>query len=158
MNFLFFKRGISLVELMVAAFILILAMLPLWGLLGSSHERVARTSDEILAGQMALEVAEQLEQTGFLPETGEVSPDADGKLLLTRGSRTLTCLISPFDPYFEPKFAFSSEIVGSPSIESPTRGYVVHIDLSFKTKVDPGSGDSASRKEFSLSCFVVTEQ
>lgn len=46
---------------MIAAVILVLAMIPLWGLMGSSHKQAMTSADELRVAQLASEVLEQIE-------------------------------------------------------------------------------------------------
>eukprot|EP01156_Anaeramoeba_ignava_P015054 Anaeramoba_ignava/a611396_6.p2 GENE.a611396_6~~a611396_6.p2 ORF type:complete len:152 (-),score=8.00 a611396_6:960-1415(-) len=62
------RKGISLLEIIVATCILVAAMVPLWGLLGSSHKQVTVSADEIKASQIALEILEQIENSGWKPD------------------------------------------------------------------------------------------
>ena len=56
------NRGLSLVEIMVGLAILLVAMVPIWGLMGSSHQQVMRSADEIKVSELAIELLEQLQR------------------------------------------------------------------------------------------------
>ena len=64
------NSGMSLVEILVACGILIGAMLPLWGLMGTSHKQASMSMDELRASQVAVEIIEQIENIGW---TGNVN-------------------------------------------------------------------------------------
>ncbi len=55
------RKALSLVEILVSAFILIFAMLPLWGLMSTSHEETTKSADELKACQLVAEVMDQIE-------------------------------------------------------------------------------------------------
>ncbi len=81
------RKGVSLLEILFASGIMVAAMVPLWGLMGSSHKQVTLSADEIRASQIAAEILEQIENSGWQPEVGEISfaPVSEGKISLAAG-------------------------------------------------------------------------
>ena len=68
------KKGMSLVEILIAVSLLTATMMPLWGVMSSSHQQVLRSAEEVKASQLAVEVLEQLEILGridCLPDNNE---------------------------------------------------------------------------------------
>lgn len=59
--------GITLVEVLIAAVLLAFTMIPLWGLMGSSHKQAMTSADELRLAQIATEILEQYE-AGVLTE------------------------------------------------------------------------------------------
>lgn len=80
------NRGFSLVEVVVAASILVAAMIPLWGLLGSSHRQVTVSTDEIKVSEIATSIIEQIENSDVFPDNGTVtfSPKSDATIVLSK--------------------------------------------------------------------------
>ena len=62
------RSGVTLVEVIIASVILVVAMIPLWGLMGSTHKQVMSSSDELRLAQIASELLEQVE-AGIVTDT-----------------------------------------------------------------------------------------
>ena len=69
------NNGVTLVEVIVASVILVIAMIPLWGLMGSSHKQAMSSSDELRLAQIASEILEQIEAGKNIPTEGELFPN-----------------------------------------------------------------------------------
>lgn len=112
------RQGLSLVEILIAAAILLAAMVPLWGLMGSSHQQVMRSADEIKASQLAIEILEQLENNFHLGELpSEDSPKEynlnSGGVVTISDTSPSTVKIGTFDSYFMPKLFIETTSIKS---------------------------------------------
>lgn len=135
------KQGLSLVEILIAAAILLVAMVPLWGLMGSSHQQVMRSADEIRASQIAVEILEQLENN-FSPRElpPEDSPkeynlNSGGVVTISDSSPTVV-KIGHFDSYFMPKLFIETTSMKSSAEgrEDQEIGRLVTVMLKYKSK------------------------
>ena len=101
------KRGISLVEILIASAVFLAAVIPLWGLMGSSHQQVVRSADEIKASQLTVEILEQIENSQnieFLPEDDtekEFVLESGGEISIG-GETPVVFKVGDFEEYMEP--------------------------------------------------------
>lgn len=133
------KRGISLVEILIASAVFLAAVIPLWGLMGSSHQQVIRSFDEIKASQLTIEILEQLENSQnikCLPEDDvqkEFTLVSGGELSL--GDETPVALkVGTFDEYMVPTLVLSAYSIKDGFIEEIVIGRVVTLVLNYKSK------------------------
>ena len=133
------KRGISLVEILIASAVFLAAIIPLWGLMGSSHQQVIRSFDEIKASQLTIEILEQLENSQnikCLPEDDvqkEFTLVSGGELSL--GDETPVALkVGTFDEYMAPTLILSAYSIKDGFIEEIVIGRVVTLVLNYKSK------------------------
>ena len=133
------KRGISLVEILIASAVFLAAVIPLWGLMGSSHQQVIRSFDEIKASQLTIEILEQLENSQnikCLPEDDvqkEFTLVSGGELSL--GDETPVALkVGTFDEYMVPTLVLSAYSIKDGFIEELVIGRVVTLVLNYKSK------------------------
>ena len=134
------KRGLSLVEILIAAAILLAAMIPLWGLMGTSHKQVIRSADEVKASQLAVEILEQLENSHNLEclpkdESNEYSFNSEG-VATVGGAAGITLHFGKFDEYLMPKFVLSSSPVYNKARgdESEEIGRIVSVTIIYNSK------------------------
>lgn len=142
------RKGISLLEIVIASSIMIAAMVPLWGLLGSSHRQVTLSADEIRASQIAVEILEQVENLGFAPENGEFSftPVSGGKNSLGN-TRKFDLNFGEFPEYLDLKAVLD---VSRFPLTGPETGKIIKLNLKYKTKEKVG----IEEKSFSLATFI----
>ena len=133
------KRGISLVEILIASAVFLASVIPLWGLMGSSHQQVMRSADEIKASQITIEILEQLENSQnikCLPEEGdgkEFNLESGGELTL--GSEPPVVLkVGTFDEYMAPKLLISSFAIKDGYMDEVVIGRVVDLIMEYKSK------------------------
>ena len=72
------KLGMSLVEILIAVVIFVSAIIPIWGLMSSSHQQVVRSADEIKISQITVEILEQIENYANAETLLEKLNDSDG--------------------------------------------------------------------------------
>lgn len=141
-------RGMSLLEILIAAGIMIAAMVPLWGLMGSSHKQVTVSADEVRASQLANEILEQIECLGWFPEHGQVSFDPVKNARIKVGSNPkLELEFGEFPDYLEPRVVL--EIEKYPASGSFS-GRIIRCRLDYKPKDAVGK----SVKTFFSTTFV----
>lgn len=142
------SRGISLLEILVASGILVTAMVPLWGLMGSSHKQVTLSADEIKVSQLAVEILEQIENSHWWPEIGEKSfePLSNGKISLGTTSK-LDLQIGSYPAYLDLKATVKIEKY--PATGDDT-GKIIRLLLKYKTKEKVGT----PVKDYELSTFL----
>lgn len=130
------KRGFSLVEILIGIIILVISTLPLWGLMGSTHQQVIKSSDELNISQLTVEILEQLEYyyspidfpgDGF--EKKDISLNVGEEITLVDGKRKLK--IGHFDTYLEPKLS-----INIPSLSNAEKkiGCIVSLVMKYKNK------------------------
>ncbi len=141
-------RGISLLEILVASGILVAAMVPLWGLMGSSHKQVTLSADEIKASQLAVEMLEQIENSQWWPENGDISfdPVSEGKVSLGTTSK-INLQIGSFPAYFDLKATMKIDKYPAAGAET---GKIVRLILQYKTKEKVGT----PVKDYELSTYL----
>ena len=132
------RRAVSLVEILIASAIFLAAVVPLWGLMSSSHQQVLRSADEIKASQLTIEILEQIENSqniNCLPDENNVkefSLQSGDKIILGTGSLELK--VGTFEEYLKPQLTiFSTSEVDSLNDEREI-GRVVHLVMSYKSK------------------------
>ncbi len=135
------KCGLSLVEILIATGIFLIAMIPIWGLMGSSHQQVMRSSDEIKASQLTVEVLEQMENNlslSILPGDGEetdwINLNSEGGLTLGKDSNKKTIKIGSFDSYFLPQLKISCESVMNWFSDEKEVGRIVTLTMKYRSK------------------------
>ncbi len=141
-------RGISLLEILVASCILVAAMVPLWGLMGSSHKQVTLSADEIKTSQLAVEMLEQIENSQWWPEIGDIgfAPISEGKITLGTTSK-INLQIGSFPAYLDLKATL--KIDRYPAAGGET-GRIVRLILQYKTKEKVGT----PVKDYELSTYL----
>lgn len=142
------RKGISLLEVLIASSIMVAAMVPLWGLLGSSHRQVTLSADEIRASQLAVEVLEQIENSAIMPENGEYSfTPLSGAVSKVGNTRKIDLRIGEFPDYFDMKAVL--DISRFPATGNEI-GKTVKLLLKYKSKEKVGSEE----KTYELATFV----
>ncbi|MBU1107058.1 MAG: hypothetical protein KKB51_10350 [Candidatus Riflebacteria bacterium] len=141
------RRGMSLLEILIASGIMIAAMVPLWGLMGSSHKQVTLSADEIRVSQLAVEILEQIENKAWLPLDGDYAIVPLSGELLSIDSK-VKVQIGSFPEYL----ALGGKINVSrfPAGTSTEIGKVIRLILNYKSKEQIGKED----KIYELSTFV----
>jgi hypothetical protein len=142
------SRGISLLEILVASGIMVAAMVPLWNLMGSSHKQVTLSADEIKASQLTVEILEQIENSGWWPENGEIgfTPVSEGKITLGNTSK-LEVSIGNFPEYLDLKGTM--KIARHPPAGEEA-GKIVRLIMNYKTREKVGNLE----KTYELSTFI----
>jgi len=142
------RRGISLLEVVIASSIMIAAMVPLWGLLGSSHRQVTLSSDEIRVSQIAVEVLEQIENLGFAPDNGEFSfTPLSGNKISVGGAKKIDLMFGEFPEYLDLKAVL--DVKKFPATGNET-GKIARLSLKYKTKEAVG----VEEKSLTLAAFI----
>ncbi|MBQ2592942.1 MAG: hypothetical protein II567_06645 [Candidatus Riflebacteria bacterium] len=133
------KRGMSLVEILIASAVFLAAVIPLWGLMGSSHQQVTRSADEIKASQLTVEILEQLENSQnikCLPEDNtekEYKLESGGEISL--GSEPPVVLkVGTFDEYMSPNLVISAKTIDDGYNNQYVIGCVVTLEMNYKSK------------------------
>lgn len=141
-------RGISLLEILVASSIMVAAMVPLWNLMGSSHKQVTLSADEIKTSQLAVEILEQIENSNWWPENGEIgfSPVSEGRIVLGTTAK-LEVSIGSFPEYLDLKGTLA--IARHPPTGNEV-GKIVRLILNYKTREKVGNPE----KTYELSTFL----
>ncbi len=131
------KKAITLVEILIATAILLSAIIPIWGLIGSSNQQVMKSYDEIKASQITMEILEQIENYCYadsLPydENGkDYSLGSNGTIKISDNSPIIQ--VGSFEDYFRPKL----NIVARPLYignEDKPFGSLVSLTFNGKTK------------------------
>lgn len=142
------KCGFSLIEILIASGIMIAAMVPLWDLLGSSHKQVTLSADEIRVSQLAVEILEQIENSQWWPEKGEISFIPLSESMITIGSSNrIEIQIGKFPEYFDLKAVLKIEKFPDTGAEA---GKVVRLILTYKSKETVGKAE----KFYDLATFI----
>ncbi|MDN5280120.1 MAG: hypothetical protein PWR01_4085 [Clostridiales bacterium] len=131
------RRGLSLVEILIASTIMVAAMVPLWGLLGSSHQQVTISADEVRASQMANEIIEQIENSNWFPDPGEINFTPVKDSMITVGtSKKVKIAIGDFPDYFKPDCRL--EIEKYPA-SGDAYGRIVRLKVNYNAKDKVGN-------------------
>ena len=142
------RQGISLIEILIASGIMIAAMVPLWGLLGSSHKQVTLSADEIKTSQLAVEIIEQIENSQWWPENGEISFTPLSNSKTTIGvTKKLEVQIGIYPEYLDLKGMLKIEKYPPTGVES---GKVIRLILNYKSKEKVGTPE----KTYELATFI----
>ncbi len=135
------EKGVSLVEILVAVFILLSSMLPLWGLMGSSHRQVIRFSEEIIASQLTVEILEQIRNSKavnvFLNQNNSFSFTLTSDSTISLGNQSAAPLlikVGTFESYLEPKLTITGEVVNNKYLPDKTIGCIVTLVMKYKSK------------------------
>ncbi|PKL44662.1 MAG: hypothetical protein CVV41_04665 [Candidatus Riflebacteria bacterium HGW-Riflebacteria-1] len=144
------RRGISLLEILIASGIMVTAMVPLWGLMGSSHKQVTLSADEIRVSQLAVEILEQIENKAWIPADGEFAfAPASGKLISIGNALKVDVQVGSYPEYLDLKGKI--KVSRYPPETSKTEiGKVMRLMFVYKSKEKVGDED----KEYELSTFV----
>lgn len=143
------KRGVSLLEILIASGIMIAAMVPLWGLMGSSHKQVTLSADEIRVSQLAVEILEQIENKNWLP-VDDVYPLIlqSNKLISVGTADKIDLQISSYPEYLVPTAKI--KVSRYPAAPDPEVGKIMQLVVNYKSKEHVGEED----KRYELSTFV----
>ncbi|MBQ3644061.1 MAG: prepilin-type N-terminal cleavage/methylation domain-containing protein [Candidatus Riflebacteria bacterium] len=133
------RKAITLIEILIAIAVFLVAIIPLWGLMGSSHQQVIRSADEIKISQIAIEVLEQIENNNtfsYLPEEGvekEFNLQSGGVISLGE-EPSIDINLGIFDDYLMPKlYLFTLDVKESFSDEVVI-GRIVSLTIDYKSK------------------------
>lgn len=133
------KHGVSLVEILVAISILLAAMVPLWGLIGSSNQQVMRSADEVKASQLAVEIMEQLENSccpQCLPADDAMQEYnlSSGGVVTIGEEPPVTVKISTFEEYLMPKLYVTASTVADGFTGTRVIGRIVALTIQYRSK------------------------
>jgi type II secretory pathway pseudopilin PulG len=143
------RKGLSLLEILIAAGIMIAAMVPLWGLMGSSHRQVVISADEVRASQIANEVLEQIENSQWLPEEGQVNfTPVRGGAIKIGGSNGINISFGDYPEYLDLQGVL--EIEKYPVV-SDSPGRILRLKMIYKAKEKMGSVN----KQYMISTFIA---
>lgn len=143
------KKGLSLLEILIAAGIMVAAMVPLWGLMGSSHKQVTVSADEIKASQIANEILEQIENSKWFPDPGDISFTLlKNSKMTVGGSKKIEFTVGDYDDYLAPEGKIEIEKYPSTSINA---GRIIRLKVFYKTKERVGK----EKKTYQISTFVA---
>lgn len=142
------RRGLSLIEILIASVLLVATLVPMWGLMGASHRQITISSDEIRASQIALEIIEQIENSGWFPQAGDIhfTPVANGAVRLG-GTSGIEVQIGEFPEYFALKGRI--EVDGFPA-SGANSGRVVRVILFYTPREVVGEQE----KSYQVSTFI----
>lgn len=133
------KRGLSLIEILIASAVFLAAVIPLWGLMGSSHQQVMRSADEIRASQLTVEILEQIENSNnikCLPEDDtekEYKLESGGEISL--GSEpSVVVKIGTFEEYLDPSLIVSAYTIKDGFVDEVVIGRAVTLVMNYKSK------------------------
>ncbi|MFZ5949116.1 MAG: type IV pilus modification PilV family protein [Candidatus Rifleibacteriota bacterium] len=140
--------GMSLVEILVASTILVAALVPLWGLLGSSHKQITVSADEVRASQIANEILEQIENAGWASalDSATFKPVKNSKIKVG-GKKPVELSFGDFPDYLDPEVEIT--MVKYPAGGSFS-GRIIRLELSYKSKEKVGT----AVKKYQISTFV----
>ena len=130
------RKAITLVEILISTAILLCAIIPIWGLMGSSNQQVMKSYDEIKASQLTVEILEQIENycsSELLPDDDEgknYDISSNGTININDDSHIIQ--IGSFEEYFEPKLNIRSEHLFDN--QEKLIGSIVSLTLRYKTK------------------------
>jgi len=149
-------RGISLIEIVVAVSILVMAMVPLFGLMGSSHSQISVSADEVMVSQIALEILEQIEAEGASLRgktfTLKLPIVSTGKLSL-KPNLVKELNVSPFPDYLALACEISVDSAQPKDAQYKDLASLVTIKVEFTPKKKVGK----SRKEVLFASLVPTQ-
>jgi len=144
------RRGVSLLEILIASGIMVAAMVPLWGLMGTSHKQVTLSADEIRVSQLAVEILEQIENHGWKPVDGDypVEAESGSKINLGSGNDKIEVQIGSYPEYL----ALNGKInvTRYPPLPRAESGKIMRLMLNYKSKEQVGE----EIKNYELSTFV----
>ena len=133
------KRGMSLVEILIASAVFLAAVIPLWGLMGSSHQQVVRSADEIKASQLTVEILEQIENShniNCFPED-----DVEKEYVLKSGEELslgseppVVLKVGTFEEYLQPHLFVSAYSVKDGFVDEIVIGRVVTLVMKYRSK------------------------
>jgi type II secretory pathway pseudopilin PulG len=147
------KKGMSLLEIIVATCILVAAMVPLWGLMGSSHKQVTISADEIRASQIAMEILEQIENSGWNPDaaayTSPISftPQPNSKVMIIPKEK-IEVQFGNYPDYLKLKGKIEVEAYSEDDKEI---GKVIRVEVLFSPKEKVGK----AQKSYLASTFIA---
>ena len=130
------NNGFSLVEVLIAAGILVSAMIPLWGLLGSSHKQVTVSADEIRVSEIAASIIEQIENSNIFPDNADIKffPKS-GKTNILRKINNIKLYFPVYPEYL--KLSVHIKITNYPRNEVNS-GKLLKIIIQYSTKAQMG--------------------
>lgn len=141
------RNGLSLLEIIIAAGILVAAMVPLWGLMGSSHKQVTVSADEVRASQIAAEIFEQIENSNWFPDPGEVNFTLVKNGTIKIGTTLkLDLSVGDFPDYLEPKARLEIE-------KYPAAGFgrILRLSIDYRPKDKVG----LEVKTYQIATFIA---
>ncbi len=149
------KKAISLIEILIGTVILLAAIIPLWGLMGSSNQQVMRSADEIKASQLTVEILEQIEhyiKAEDLPDESdgykEFNLVSGGYITLNEGQDKVKIKVGTFEDYLKPKLLIGSSPRYNNSSEEV--GRIVTLVMEYERK----DGQGSENPEYTLRGFV----
>ena len=133
------RKAISLVEIIIAAVVFLAAAIPLWGLMGSSHQQVLRSADEIKASQIVVELLEQIENShnlGCLPNDNDEKTFnlQSGESITLGSSPSIELKVGAFDDYMAPTLYISSAVAKDAINDDKVIGRTVFLVMDYKSK------------------------
>lgn len=143
------RRGLSLLEIIIAASIMVAAMVPLWGLMGASHKQITVSADEVRASQIANEIIEQIENSNWFPDAGEINFTFLKNSNVTIGNAQKTEIsIGDYPDYLQPKGLL--EIEKYPPTGMNT-GRIIRLKIAYSGKDKVGK----AVKTYQASTFIA---
>ena len=153
------KKAFSLVEILIGSAILVAAIIPLWGLMGSSHQQVMRSADEIKASQLTVEILEQIENyisIKDLPRKGDSAIEykltSGGFINIKEGTQKIH--IGNFEDYFSPRLYLETTEEHYNCNATEEVGRVIKLTMLYNRKDVMGEDES----EYVLRGFVCAKK
>lgn len=154
------KLGMSLVEILIAVVIFVSAIIPIWGLMSSSHQQVVRSADEIKISQITVEILEQIENYANAETLLEKLNESDGpdgpnpltsdSLITLRDVEGLKIKVGSFEYYLMPELTVMFTPITNKN-NNPI-GVMVSLTVSYKSK------ESMDRTEYMLRGFLSAKK
>lgn len=154
------KFGMSLVEILIAVVIFVSAIIPIWGLMSSSHQQVVRSADEIKISQITVEILEQIENYANAETLLEKLNESDGPdgpnpltsdcIISLRDVEGLKIKVGSFDYYLMPELTVMFTPITNKN-NNPI-GVMVSLTVSYKSK------ESMDRTEYMLRGFLSAKK
>ena len=132
------RKAVTLIEILIAIAVFLIAIIPLWGLMGSSHQQVVRSADEIRISQIAIEILEQIENKNtfsYLPEEGVVKEFNlhSGGVISLGEDPSIDINLGTFDEYLIPKLCLITIDVNNDNNDMLI-GRIVELAIDYKSK------------------------
>lgn len=141
------RAGLSLVEVLIASGILLAAMLPLWGLMGSSHKQATMSMDELRASQIAVEILEQIENSGWTGNVSDVVLINDGT---TKLADNLDIALGEFPEYQKFTLSITTTEVSNPE----NLGKILQLTINYFSKEQTNNNEP---KTYTIGTFLADQ-
>jgi hypothetical protein len=141
------RSGLSLLEVLIASGILLAAMLPLWGLMGSSHKQATMSLDELRASQIAAEILEQIENSSWRGDVSNVVLINDGT---TKLANNFDIVIGEFPEYQQ----FTINIETTDINEPENLGKLLQLTINYFSKEQTNNSEP---KSYTIGTFLANQ-